>query len=64
MVRYDGHDRRKNPSNPMVRDWRRALQNEWEADKRRREPHRDEKPGDPGPDSAPLVGQVRAHGLG
>jgi hypothetical protein len=42
MFGYDGHDRRKNPSNPMVRDWRRALQNEWEADKRRREKHREE----------------------
>jgi hypothetical protein len=42
MFGPDGHDRRKNPSNPMVRDWRRALQNEWEADKRRREKHRDE----------------------
>jgi hypothetical protein len=42
MFGYDGHDRRKNPENPMVRDWRRALQNEWEADKRRREKHRDE----------------------
>jgi hypothetical protein len=42
MFGYDGRDRRKNPSNPMVRDWRRALQNEWEADKRRRERHRDE----------------------
>jgi hypothetical protein len=26
----------------MVRDWRRALQNEWEADKRRREKRREE----------------------
>ena len=42
MFGFDGPDRRKNPSNPMVRDWRRALQNEWEADKRRREKHRDE----------------------
>jgi hypothetical protein len=42
MSGYDGRDRRKNPSNPMVRDWRRALQNEWEADKRRRERRRDE----------------------
>jgi len=42
MFGYDGHDRRKNPSNPMVRDWRRALQNEWEADKRRREKRREE----------------------
>jgi hypothetical protein len=42
MFGYDGHDRRKNPSNPMVRDWRRALQNEWEADKRRRETRREE----------------------
>ena len=42
MFGYDGHDRRKNPANPMVRDWRRALQNEWEADKRRREKHREE----------------------
>ncbi len=51
MFFNDGHDRRKNPSNPMVRDWRRALQNEWEADKRRREkpreePHR-ERPASP-----------------
>jgi hypothetical protein len=42
MFEYDGHDRRKNPANPMVRDWRRVLQNEWEADKRRREKHREE----------------------
>ena len=42
MFGYDGQDRRKNPSNPMVRDWRRALQNEWEADKRRREKRREE----------------------
>jgi hypothetical protein len=42
MFGYDGHDRRKNPLNPMVREWRRALQNEWEADKRRRETHREE----------------------
>jgi len=42
MFGHDGHDRRKNPSNPMVRDWRRALQNEWEADKRRREKRREE----------------------
>ena len=42
MFGYDGQDRRKNPANPMVRDWRRALQNEWEADKRRREKHREE----------------------
>jgi hypothetical protein len=42
MIGYDGRDRRKNPSNPMVRDWRRALQDEWEADKRRREKRREE----------------------
>jgi hypothetical protein len=45
MFGYDGRDRRKNPSNPMVRDWRRVLQNEWEADKlrrERRERHREE----------------------
>jgi hypothetical protein len=41
MFFNDGEDRRKNPSNPMVRDWRRALQNEWEADKRRREKHQE-----------------------
>jgi Protein kinase domain len=46
MSGYDGRDRRKNPSNPMVRSWRRALQNEWEADKRRREKHRDQPPRD------------------
>jgi len=47
MFFNDGEDRRKNPSNPMVRDWRRALQNEWEADKRRREKHQEPRRGRP-----------------
>jgi len=42
MFFNNGPERRKNPSNPMVRDWRRALPNEWEADKLRRQKHQEE----------------------
>jgi hypothetical protein len=37
MPRYDGVERRKNPSREPLLEWRRALEREWDADKRRRE---------------------------
>jgi len=43
----------------MVRDWRRALQNEWEADKRRREKHREEPRRDRRDADEPLGGDSR-----
>jgi hypothetical protein len=48
MYTWDGLERRKNPSNATVRDWRRALQDEWEADRHRRETHRNDE--ESGPD--------------
>ena len=42
MPDYDGPERRKNPSSNDW-DWRRELQNEWDADRRRRGTHRRDK---------------------
>jgi hypothetical protein len=39
MPRYDGGERRKNSSREPMFEWCRALEREWDADKRRRESH-------------------------
>jgi hypothetical protein len=48
MPGWNGLERRKNPCSAIVRDWRRALQDEWEADRHRRETHRSDEEGGPG----------------
>jgi hypothetical protein len=47
MTGWNGLERRKNPCSPIVRDWRRALQDEWDADRRRRETHLNNAPAEP-----------------
>jgi hypothetical protein len=62
MPDYDGPERRKNPSSNDW-DWRRELQNEWDADRRRRGTHRRDKSAEkPKPDVLDDVpARVRQH---
>jgi hypothetical protein len=39
MLRPDDVERRKNPNRDAMLDWRKALEREWDADRRRRESH-------------------------
>jgi hypothetical protein len=58
MPGWDGLERRINPCSTIVRDWRRALQDEWDADRRRRETGRNKAPIGPEPVRAPGGGDA------
>jgi hypothetical protein len=58
MPGWNGLERRKNPCSTIVRDWRRALQAEWDADRRRRETHRHDAT--TGPDATGLLDSIQS----
>jgi len=58
MSDWNGLERRKNPCSTIVRDWRRALQAEWDADSRRRETHRNDAT--TGPDATGLLDPIQS----